>query len=177
MDATPTTTSDPRWLDHAEKQTWLGLVGLFVRLPAALESDLQRTAGLSFIEYVVLAGLSEAPGRTLRMSELAGHANSSLSRLSHVVARLEKRGWVRRAPWDEDGRHTIATLQQDGYDKLVGSAPAHIEAVRRLVVDALTPAQLRQLDRITAAVSRRVNAEFPCPAPDRHPRPGSSPGR
>lgn len=163
MDGHVTTTADPRWLDRAEQQTWLGLLGLFVRLPAALESDLQGTAGISLIEYVVLSGLSEAPDWTLRMSQLAAHANSSLSRLSHVVTRLEKRGWVHRAPCPRDGRHTMATLQQDGYDKLAASAPAHVEAVRRLVIDSLTPAQLRQLDRITAAVNRRVNAEFPVP--------------
>lgn len=161
MDATPTTTSHPRWLDHAEQQTWPGLVGLFVRLPAALESDLQRLpASLSSSTWSSPACPKPRVG-PLRMSELAGHANSSLSRLSHVVARLEKRGWVRRAPWGEDGRHTIAILQQDGHDKLVASAPppAHRggPAARRRRADTRTAPPARpHHSRRQPARQRRV---------------------
>ncbi|MFC7760361.1 MarR family winged helix-turn-helix transcriptional regulator [Catellatospora bangladeshensis] len=87
---------DTRWLSAEERQTWLALAALMIRLPSALDAQLQRDAGLSHFEYQVLAALSEAPERTLRMSRLAMLAEGSLSRLSQVVARLEQRGWVRR---------------------------------------------------------------------------------
>ena len=87
---------EPRWLDAEESQAWRALASTLVRLPAALDAQLRRDAGLSHFEYQVLALLSEAPGRTLRMSELATLAEGSLPRLSQVAARLEQRGWVRR---------------------------------------------------------------------------------
>src|SRR5689334_14211817 len=98
-------------------------------LPAALDAQLQRDAGLTHFEYTVMAALSEAEDRSLRMSYLAGLANGSLSRLSHVVKRLERSGWVQRAPDPDDGRYTVATLTEAGWDKVVASAPGHVEAV------------------------------------------------
>ena len=89
---------EPRWLDTEESQAWVALAGTLVRLPAALDAQLRRDAGISHFEYQVLALLSEAPDRTLRMSALATLAEGSLPRLSQVVARLEQRGWVRRTP-------------------------------------------------------------------------------
>src|SRR5215469_652313 len=89
---------EPRWLDAEESQAWRALAKTLERLPAALDAQLRRDAGISHFEYQVLALLSEAPDRTLRMSELATQAGSSLPRLSQVVARLEQRAWVRRAP-------------------------------------------------------------------------------
>src|SRR6478752_5167904 len=100
----------PRWLTEEEKLAWLGLVSAMVRLPAALDAQLQRDAGISHFEYQVLAGLSMSAERTLRMSELAQMSDGSLSRLSHVISRLEKRGWVRRTPDPADGRYTLAVL-------------------------------------------------------------------
>ena len=141
-------TPEPRWLTDDETQSWLALAGVLVRLPAELDAQLQRDAGISHFEYQVLAGLSEAPDRTLRMSELALFANGSLSRLSHVAKRLEDRGWLRREPDPDNGRFTVATLTEAGWAKVVGSAPAHVATVRRLVFDPLTPAQVRQLHEI-----------------------------
>jgi hypothetical protein len=86
----------PRWLTDDERDAWMPLIGVLIKLPAALDAQLQRDSGLSHFEYMVLSRLSEAPERTLRMSDLAVLANGSLSRLSHVVTRLERRGWVRR---------------------------------------------------------------------------------
>jgi DNA-binding MarR family transcriptional regulator len=148
----------PQWLNEHEQATWLALGALVIRLPSALEADLQGTTGLSLFDYLVLSGLSEAPERTLRMSELAARVNSSLSRLSHVVSRLEKRGWVTRSPWPHDGRHTIASLTPAGYSKVEMSAPEHVASVRRLVIDALTPIQLRHLDDATNAILARITA-------------------
>ena len=145
--------AEPRWLDHTEMDAWLPLARLMIQLPAALDAQLRRDAGISHFQYAVLARLSDAPDCTLRMSTLADFTNGSLSRLSHVVARLESQGWVTRRPSPEDGRYTEATLTKKGYAKVVASAPGHVEAVRRLVVDPLTRTQLRQLSAITARLA------------------------
>lgn len=140
-------TSSPtvRWLDDEEQAAWRALAKLMVTLPWALECQLQRDAGLSFIEYHTLARLSEDPDHTLRMSDLAELTHASLSRLSHLVKRLEARGLVRREPDPSDGRFTNAILTKAGYALLVASAPAHVAAVRSQVVDALSRTQLQQL--------------------------------
>lgn len=149
---------EPRWLDAEEQEAWLGLVGVFVRLPAALDRQLRRDSGISHFEYQVLAGLSTAPERTLRMSVLAEWTEGSLSRLSQVVARLERAEWVRRSPDPTDGRYTLATLLDDGLVALQAAAPGHVEAVRRFVFDALTEAQIRQLASITRRIAGAISA-------------------
>src|SRR5215472_12380939 len=148
------TPPEPRWLDPDERLIWLALGSVLIRLPGALDSQLQRDAGISHFEYQVLAGLSEAPDRTLRMSVLAILAEGSLSRLSQVVSRLEQRGWVRRTPDPADGRYTLATLTDTGWDKVVQAAPGHVQTVRSLVLDPLTKAQVRQLTDIGARITR-----------------------
>lgn len=153
---------EPRWLNDEERQTWLALVGLMIRLPAALDAQLQQDAGVSHFEYQVMAGLSERPDRTMRMSDLAGLANGSLSRMSHVVNRLEKRGWVHRTPDPADGRYTLATLTEDGWQKIVETAPGHVAAVRDLVFDPLTKTQTRQLRDIGMRVLRAIDPDEKC---------------
>jgi DNA-binding MarR family transcriptional regulator len=154
--------SPPRWLDAEEQQAWLALVGILIRLPAALDAQLQRDAGISHFEYQVMAGLSMSPGHTLRMSELAAFAEGSLSRLSQVVGRLERRGWVRRAPDPTDGRYTLAILTDEGWAKVVQTAPGHVEEVRRLVFDPLTRTQQRQLREIGRRVMRTIDPHDRC---------------
>jgi DNA-binding MarR family transcriptional regulator len=129
-----------------------------VKLPWALECQLQRDAGLSFIEYHVLARLSEDPEHTLRMSELAMLANASLSRLSHLVKRLESRGLVRREADPADGRFTNAIMTKAGYKLLVASAPGHVTRVRSLVIDALSSVELRQLRDASERLLARIEA-------------------
>jgi DNA-binding MarR family transcriptional regulator len=129
-----------------------------VTLPWSLEGQLKRDADLSFIEYYTLARLSEDSGHTLRMSELAGLTNASLSRLSHLVKRLESRGLVRREPDSADGRFTNAILTKKGYAKLVASAPAHVEAVRALVIDEFSAAELRRLREALQRMATRIAA-------------------
>ena len=133
------------YLDAQERQVWDALVAILVRLPAALDAQLRRDAGITHFEYQVLAILSESPERTLRMSDLAGRVESALPRLSQVVARLEKRGWVTRTPDPDDGRYTLASLSDEGMAKVVETAPGHVATVRSLVFDPLTKTQLRQL--------------------------------
>lgn len=162
------TAQQPRWLGPGERQAWLALVGLLVRLPSALDAQLQRDAGLSHFEYQVLAGLSEAPERTMRMSELAVFAEGSLPRLSQVVGRLERRGWVSRGPDPADGRCTLASLTDEGWAKVAQTAPGHVEEVRRLVFDQLTSAQIRELPDM----GRRIVAAIDGPGPWTEPVPG-----
>ena len=146
------TVEPPRWLSAEELRAWLPVGGLLLKLPAALDAQMQRDSGLSHFEYLVLANLSEAPERTRRMSELAALANGSLSRLSHVVKRLETRGWIERRACPSDGRYTNAVLTGAGWEKVLASAPGHVQAVRHLILDALSTAELDQL----GAVARRI---------------------
>jgi len=150
-------SSDPQWLSSTEQDAWLSLVAVLFRLPGMLDTQLQRDAGLTHFEYLVLGVLSETPSRTLRMSDLAVLVNGSLSRLSHVVQRLEKRGWVRRAPCPTDGRYTEARLTEDGYAKVTASAPGYVRVVRSLVIDALTPAQHAQLIDISGEIINQLD--------------------
>ena len=127
-------TAEPRWLDAQERETWLALASVLMRLPAELDRQLQRDAGLSHFEYQVLAALSGAEDRTLRMGTLAELTEASLPRLSQVVSRLEQRGWVRRAPDPSDGRCTLALLTDTGWEKLVptlADAAAQIRLLAR----------------------------------------------
>jgi DNA-binding MarR family transcriptional regulator len=148
-----------RWLTEEELTTWVRLVAFTELLPGALDSQLRRDSELSHFEYLVLAMLSEAPVRTLQMSALAQRTNATLPRLSHVVRRLEERGFVERRACPGDGRATNATLTDAGWDKIVASAPGHVEHVRRIVFDALTPEQVTQLDEIAAAVLTHLDPE------------------
>lgn len=143
---------EPRWLNDDERQAWLRLVAVAELLPAALDTQLRRDSGLTHFEYFVLAMLSEAPERTLRMTSLAQRTNATLPRLSHVVRRLEERGLVERFPCPEDGRATNARLTGAGWDTVVGAAPGHVDAVRRLVLDPLSPRQVAQLRTIGDAL-------------------------
>jgi DNA-binding MarR family transcriptional regulator len=154
--------SEPRWLSSDERDVWLSLVAVMMKLPAALDAQLQQDAGLSHFEYMVLAGLSEAPARTRRMSDLAGFTESGLPRLSQVVGRLEKRSWVRRSTDPSDGRITLATLTDEGWEKITQTAPGHVEAVRSLVFDPLTKAQSRQLGSIGKRIMGAIDPEDRC---------------
>jgi DNA-binding MarR family transcriptional regulator len=144
------------WLDDGQQESWRAVVGLLTVLPAALDSDLRRTAGLTLFEYTVLASLSEAPRRTLQMSALAARASASLPRLSHVAARLEKRGWITREVCASDARATNAMLTTSGWEKVAAAAPHHAQAVRDLVVDALSPSQFQQFGIVAERIRRRI---------------------
>jgi DNA-binding MarR family transcriptional regulator len=152
----------PRWLDAEERAAWLALMSVLIKLPAALDAQLQRECGLSHFEYSVLAALSEAPGGSLRMSVLAAHADGSLPRLSQVIGRLERRGLVRRVPDPDDGRYTLAVLTDEGMATVVQAAPGHVETVRRLVFDPLKKPQPRQLRDICHRIMRAIDPVGHC---------------
>ncbi len=159
------------WLDDDEQRVWRAFAAVITLLPAALDAQLQRDAQLTHFGYWTLAMLSEAPDRRLRMSELAVRASASQSRISHAVAKLEERGWVRRDPCPEDRRGFVAVLTDAGYDKLVDTAPGHVEMVRTVVVDAMPREQLFALEAACNAMLRRLEqvragtAADPCPEP------------
>ncbi|MFD9704473.1 MarR family winged helix-turn-helix transcriptional regulator [Lentzea sp. NPDC059081] len=138
-------SKDPRWLTAEQRLAWLDMVRVLTRLPATLDAQLERDAGLSFFEYHVLSMLSETPCGALRLSRLAQLTSSSLSRLSNVVKRLESRGLLRREADPDDGRASRAVLTDEGLAAVERAAPGHVTTVRELVVDALDPAQLDQL--------------------------------
>jgi DNA-binding MarR family transcriptional regulator len=144
------------WLTPDQLASWLSVVRLITRLPWAIDSELQRDADLSMIEYMTMAILSGTPTWTLRMSELAERTSSSLSRLSHLVKRLESRGYIRREADSADGRFTNAILLPAGMSKLESAAPAHVAYVRQLVIDNLSAERLRRLgldaDRIVGRI-------------------------
>lgn len=150
---------EPRWLDAQQRAAWIRLAAVVELLPGVLDSQLRRDAGLTHFEYWVLSMLSEAPERTLRMTELARRTNATLPRLSHVVARLEGRDLVERFPCPEDGRATNARLTPAGWEKVVATAPGHVDTVRTHVIDALTDEQITQLAAITDAILTRIDPD------------------
>ena len=147
----------PKWLTPAQLEAWQALTLMLARLPTALEAQLQRDSRLSYIEYYALAALSERPDRTMRMSELAVLTNAELSRLSHLITRLQKRGFVRREPDSNDGRYTNAVLTDAGYDVVVAAAPGHVAAVRELVIDALDETALKALQNSAERIVARID--------------------
>lgn len=153
----PVQPAPPRWLTRGELEAWLRLQSVVELLPGALDAQLRRDADLTHYEYLLLAMLSEAPERTLRMSHLASATNATLPRLSHVVTRLERDGYVERRPAPDDRRATLARLTEAGWAKVVASAPGHVERVRRLVFDALTPEQVAQLHEIAGAIAANLD--------------------
>jgi DNA-binding MarR family transcriptional regulator len=145
-------TDGTRWLDADEQRTWRAFLTVQRLLFDRLERQLQHDSGLPHAYYEILVRLSEAPDRTLRMSQLADSSLSSRSRLSHAVARLEAAGWVRRRACAEDRRGSFAELTDAGLEKLEDAAPGHVQAVRADLLDALTPAQQRALREISETV-------------------------
>jgi DNA-binding MarR family transcriptional regulator len=146
---------DVRWLTPAELRAWIALSMLCEALPSALDAQLKRDAGLNYFEYQVMAGLSDAPGNAIRMSDLAAFASGSPSRLSHAVTRLEGHGWVERRPSAEDSRSVEAVLTEAGRQKMVETAPGHVCEARRVALDALTPEQVGQLEEIATALLQK----------------------
>ncbi len=149
----------PPGLSGAQLESWMAVVALLATLPPALDSQLKRDAGVNRYEYHVLVALSSAPGGLLPMTDLALSSQGSPSRLSHAVTRLEQAGWVERVSCTEAGRRTSARLTAAGEARLRTVAPGHLEEVRRLVVDALTPEQLDRLGDAARAIVEVADPE------------------
>src|SRR6188472_71587 len=146
-----------KWLTAAELDSWLSVVRMLTWLPWSIDQQLQRDSRLRMVEYQVLAMLSTSPERTMRMSSLAEVTNASLSRLSHLVKRLEARDLVRREPDPTDGRFTNAILTEKGLRTIAEAAPGHVSHVRSLVINVLSPEQLRRLGRDADRIVSRID--------------------
>lgn len=143
---------EPRWLDEAETAAWVAVAAMLLALPAALDAQLRRDAGIGHLEYQVLSWLSMTPDRTARMSVLAEMAAVSQSRVSRIVGRLEHKGLLRRSADPDDRRGTLARLTVAGWDAVVAAAPGHVAEVQRLVLGRLSTAQVGQLEEIARRV-------------------------
>ncbi len=157
--ASETAAEEPpvKWLTAAELDSCLSLVRLMTWLPWSIDQQLQRDSNLRMVEYQVLAMLSGRPEHRMRMSSLAEVTNASLSRLSHLVKRLEERGLVRREPDPADGRFTNAILTDQGFQALAAAAPGHVAHIRSLVIDVLSPEQLRRLGLAADRIMSRID--------------------
>ncbi|MET7419164.1 MarR family transcriptional regulator [Dactylosporangium sp. NPDC005555] len=142
-----------RWLDADEQLAWRAFYSAATQLVDRLDRELQHDAGMPHAYYEILVVLSESPGRTRRMSELADLTRSSRSRLSHAVTKLEARGWVSRRDCDDDKRGQFADLTDAGFAALDAAAPGHVETVRTHLFDPLTPEQVEQLRKISEAIT------------------------
>ncbi|NUS10730.1 MAG: MarR family transcriptional regulator [Streptomyces sp.] len=145
------------WLTEEEQATWRAFLHATTLLDDHLDRQLQRDAGIPHMYYALLSTLSETPGRSMRMTELAEQTKITRSRLSHAVARLEGHGWVRRENCPTDRRGQVCVLTDAGYAELVRTAPGHVAAVRSAVFDRLTPEQSRQLGDIARAIAEGLH--------------------
>jgi DNA-binding MarR family transcriptional regulator len=151
--------AEPRWLSEDEQRIWRAFLSAMRLLMDELDRELQHDADMPHTYYEILVALSEAPGRTLRMNHLAEVCQSSRSRLSHAVSRLEEAGWVRREACPTDKRGALAVMTEKGFAAIECAAPGHVEGVRRHVFDVLTPEQVRQLGGISAAIRDGLQAD------------------
>jgi DNA-binding MarR family transcriptional regulator len=153
--------SETRWLTSCEQEVWRAFITAADALTDQFARQLQRDSGMPYTYYEILVALSEAPNRTLRMSELAGARGSSRSRLSHAVARLEEVGWVTRRTCPTDKRGSFAQLTEKGFAALEAAAPGHVTEVREKLFDVLTPEQVEQLGEISNAILRGLGVPGP----------------
>jgi len=158
---------DVRWLEPDERDAWIALTALTEVLPGAVDAQLKRDAGLNRFEYMLMAGLSEADCGAMLMSDIARFASGSISRASHAVTRLEKQGLVERRPYEPDGRHIEVRLTEAGVATMKAVAPGHVCEARRLVVDRLTPAQLKALNRIARTLVEGIDPDLASILPGR----------
>jgi len=150
----------PRWLNAAEMKAWRRYIIASRRLLEALDLDL-ASHELSMADYEVLAQLSDAPERKLRMSELAEVAMLSRSRLSHRIKVMEQAGWVKREACPDDKRGFFAVMTAKGWKAIVGAAPDHVESVRTRFVDHLTKEDQRVLAEIFERVTQSLKENPP----------------
>lgn len=165
-----------RWLSPAEQETWRAFLAATRLLYEELERQLQQEAGIPRTYFEILVDLSEAPGRTIRMRDLADRTRSSPSRLSHAVSRMEQAGWVERISCATDRRGALAHLTDKGFAALEAAAPGHATAVRRYVFDRITAEQSEELGRILAVIRDGLDAEGRCPAASSEPVARRAPG-
>jgi DNA-binding MarR family transcriptional regulator len=149
-------SSETRWLNADEQRIWRACLNSHRLLLDTIDAQLRRDSGMPHAYYEILVRLSGNEGRAMRMAELADATRVSASRLSHAVARLEERGWVRREDCPTDRRGQIAVLTDTGFEMLADAAPGHVETVRRALFDGLDPEQIKKLGEISEILAARL---------------------
>ncbi|MEV7096677.1 MarR family transcriptional regulator [Amycolatopsis sp. NPDC051045] len=149
----------PRWLNAQEKRAWNAFFGTYELLNRRLDQQLKQDSGISHLQYVILARLSGAPDRELRMTELACAVSTPKSGLSYQIGQLERAGLVRRRACESDPRAVYAVLTEAGTALLERAAPGHVALVRELLIDVLTPGQLDALADGLGEANRRMLAD------------------
>jgi DNA-binding MarR family transcriptional regulator len=149
----------PRWLEADEKAAWDSFIHMQETLIGRLSRHLQTDSGMSASDYVVLVSLTATSDGRMRLLELARMVNWEKSRMSHQVRRMAKRGLVAREECPDDARGAFVVATPAGYQAIEEAAPLHVEHVRRLFVDALTPSQLRTFARLSQRVSEHMEQQ------------------
>jgi DNA-binding MarR family transcriptional regulator len=148
--------SGPRWLDERQQRAWRGYLAMQAQLQAELNRQLQADSGMSLSDFAVLVALTDRPDVRIRVLELAEALQWEKSRLSHHLARMERRGLVERRNCRDDGRGAFVVLTPEGRRAIERTAPPHAELVRALVFDGLEPEQVEALARIAEVVLGRI---------------------
>lgn len=146
--------AEARWLSDDQQRVWRNYIAATRMVYSEIERQLQRDSGMPSTYFEIMVSLSEAPDRTLRMSELADRSRFSRSRLSHAVARMEQVGWVERRDCPSDKRGAFAVLTEAGFAALADAAPGHVEQVRSLLFDVLSEEQVTRLGEICAELRK-----------------------
>ncbi|MFG1609997.1 MarR family winged helix-turn-helix transcriptional regulator [Actinoplanes sp. NPDC049265] len=141
-------------LSPDQQTSWRAFVESSWALHTRLEDDLRAATGLSMADYHVLVVLSEAPGRRLRMGELAGRLVFSPSRVTYQITTMVKRGLVRKQPCADDGRGSEAVLTDAGLAQLEAAAPLHLKTVRDSFIDLLDDEELAVVGRVFARIRK-----------------------
>jgi DNA-binding MarR family transcriptional regulator len=152
--------TEPHWLDEQEQRAWRSYIETTQRLLDRTNTNLSVRSGLTLAEYRILVLLSEAPGQSLRMSELADGVLSSRSRLTHQIRRMVDAGLVRRDTCASDGRGVLAVITDAGVRVLTAAAPGHVEDVRRMFVEVIPREFLDRVAELFDAIAARIDAEM-----------------
>jgi DNA-binding MarR family transcriptional regulator len=153
--------SEPRWLTSEQQRSWRAYIIGTTLLTDTLDRELRQAHGLSLGEYEILVRLSESPGRTLRMAQIAESMQHSRSRVTHTVSRMEKAGLIERCAAEGDRRGVEARMTQKGWELLVEAAPTHVTGVREHFVDLATDEEFATLGKVMNAVADHLLAVNP----------------
>ncbi|MEY9964080.1 DNA-binding MarR family transcriptional regulator [Streptacidiphilus sp. MAP12-16] len=154
---------DPRWLDDTEQRAWRAFLRMQAQLTARLGRELQADSELSLADYDVLVHLTDPAGGRLRILELARELDWEKSRMSHHLSRMVKRGLICREECPADGRGAFIAITPAGRAAIEAAAPRHVETVRRLVFDALSPDQVSALAEVSERILEQLDS--PCRTP------------
>ncbi|MPY81472.1 MAG: MarR family transcriptional regulator [Actinophytocola sp.] len=149
--------TETQWLTEQQQRAWRAYLDMNTQLTARLHRQLQADSGLSLADFDVLVQLTDRAEPRMRVGELAAALQWEKSRLSHHLARMQRRGLVGREDCADDGRGAFVVLTPEGRSAIEEAAPAHVDTVRDLVFDQLTTAQVRSLATIADRVLGRLH--------------------